>query len=369
MIAAARKLMAPPTLTRYLGRAYLMRFLVLLVSVTIVLQLLDLLTESEDILQAPGAGYSSVARYIQYRFPQLISQFAPFTALLAALLMYTMLNQHSEIVVMKASGLSAYQIVAPLILVSLGIAVVHFIFNEAIVTRATAHLRHWQANDYAVDLPPPPQGAMQSWVLDGNNLVEVKSVARNGRLLVIDDVTIYERNDEARLMGVVKADFAIYREDGWTLFEVRRFDLASREVTTEERAPWSTSVPPDRFMALAVAPEQVSFGELFSAIVRLESEGYPTRFLSASLHHKIASPAATILMPLLAAFAAFGVVRGGQLFKRAAIAMAFGFAFFIADNMLLAMGQFGRMPPLLAAWSPFLLFLGAGLLVLVYTED
>lgn len=364
-----RRLLAPPTIGRYLGRAYLTRFLILLVSVTVVLQLLDVLTESEDILRAPGAGYASVATYIKYRFPQLVSEFTPFTALLAALLLYVMLNQHSEVVVMKAAGLSAYQIVAPLMLVSVGIAVVHFVFNEAVVTRSTAQLRHWQANDYAVDLPAPPQGAVQSWLLDRGNFIGIKSIARNGALLVIDDVTIYERGEDGQLTSVAKADFAIYREDGWTLFELRRFDLATKEMTSLARSPWDTSIPPGRFMAMAVAPEQVTFGELFSAIVRLESEGYPTRFLSASLHHKIASPAATILMPLLAALAAFGVVRGGQLFLRATVAMAFGFAYFIVDNLLLAMGQFGRMPPLLAAWSPFLLFFGAGLLVLVYTED
>jgi len=76
-----------------------------------------------------------------------------------------------------------------------------------------------------------------------------------------------------------------------------------------------------------------------------------------------------LLMPLLAAIAAFGVVRSGQLFVRAAAALGFGFAYFIVDNMLLAMGQFGRMPPWLSAWSPLMLFLAAGLLVLVYSEE
>jgi lipopolysaccharide export system permease protein len=76
-----------------------------------------------------------------------------------------------------------------------------------------------------------------------------------------------------------------------------------------------------------------------------------------------------MLMPLLAAIAAFGVLRSGQLFIRAAIALAFGFAYFIVDNLLLAMGQFGRMPPSLSAWAPLFLFLTAGLLVLVYSEE
>lgn len=362
-------LLPPPILSHYLWRAYLIRFITLLISVTVVLQILDLLTASEDILAVPESNYSSVARYIELRFPQLLSQFAPFTALLAAILTYTTLNQHSEIVVMKAAGLSAYQIIAPLVVVSFGIAVIHFIFNESVVTKATAELHHWQDNDYALDIPPAPHGAARTWVLDGHNLVEVASVTQNGRMLVADDVTLYERDSEGSLKSVSKADFALWQDNSWTLFDIRRFDIDTHQVTTAEKQPWNTSVQPERFLAMAVVPEQVPFGSLVNAMAELEREGYPMRSLSASLNHKIAAPMATLLMPLLAALAAFGVARSGLLFIRIIIAMAFGFSYFIIDNLMLAMGQFGRIPPEVAAWAPFFLFLAAGLLVVVYTED
>ncbi len=74
-------------------------------------------------------------------------------------------------------------------------------------------------------------------------------------------------------------------------------------------------------------------------------------------------------MPLLAAVAAFGLARAGQLFLRAVFGMALGFAYFVADNFSLAMGNFGAYPPLLAAWAPFLLFLLIGETVLVRTEE
>ena len=58
-------------------------------------------------------------------------------------------------------------------------------------------------------------------------------------------------------------------------------------------------------------------------------------------------------MPLLAAVAAFGLARSGQVLLRAAVGMALGFAYFVADNFSLAMGNVGAYPPLLAAWAPF----------------
>ena len=65
-------------------------------------------------------------------------------------------------------------------------------------------------------------------------------------------------------------------------------------------------------------------------------------------------------MPLLAAVAAFGLARSGQVLMRAALGMALGFTYFIADNFSLAMGNAGAYPPMIAAWAPFILFLLIG---------
>ena len=67
--------------------------------------------------------------------------------------------------------------------------------------------------------------------------------------------------------------------------------------------------------------------------------------------------------------AAFGLARSGHLFFRAVIGLALGFTFFVADNFLMAMGSFGNIPPLLAAWAPFLLFFLIGETVLFRTEE
>jgi lipopolysaccharide export system permease protein len=75
------------------------------------------------------------------------------------------------------------------------------------------------------------------------------------------------------------------------------------------------------------------------------------------------------LMPLLAAVAAFGLARSGQVLVRASIGMALGFAYFVAENFSLAMGNVGAYPPLLAAWAPFFLFLLVGETVLIRSEE
>ena len=75
--------------------------------------------------------------------------------LLGALITFVTLNGNSEIIAMKASGVSAHQILAPLIVASIGVAALSFWFDDRIVARATASLDAWQDAHTA----PCPTGA------------------------------------------------------------------------------------------------------------------------------------------------------------------------------------------------------------------
>ena len=116
----------------------------------------------------------------------------------------------------------------------------------------------------------------------------------------------------------------------------------------------------------ADAESLTSLGKAISAI---RAAGFRTTELEGKWWHKISGPLSALLMPLLGSIAAFGLARSGQLFVRAIIGMALGFAYFVVDNAALAMGSFGGYPPLLAAWAPFLLFLLLGETVLIRTEE
>jgi len=123
-------------------------------------------------------------------------------------------------------------------------------------------------------------------------------------------------------------------------------------------------------MTLAkVDPDQLDFFTLKQRIAQMEKAGRGTAEARAGLWHKISSPLSTLLMPLLAAVAAFGLARSGQVLVRASVGMALGFAYFVADNFSLAMGNVGAYPPLLAAWAPFILFLLIGETVLIRSEE
>lgn len=358
---------ASRTITIYMARMFLMRFAGVLAALVIVLLALDLLGESGNILAYPGNGEAEIWRYLSLRAPQIIARFLPFSALLATLITFATLNQHSEIISMKAAGISAHQILAPLVLASIGIAALSFWFNDRVVARATMTLNAWQQVDYG---PIPARRGMKTniWVRDGDDLIHADQVVGRGPETRLSGVTIYDRQG-GQLKRIIRGKNGAPATGGWAIGDVSVFDVERGTVQNLPEFIAGADITPDRFTLSTVDADELSFGALRRAIHELKAAGRPTEALESGLWHKISGPMSAILMPLLAAVAAFGTARSGQLFIRAVIGMALGFLYFVADNFTLAMGNLGAYPPLLAAWAPFILFLLIGETVLIRTEE
>ena len=351
----------------YTVKLFVTRSLAVLFALVLVLMTLDLLGESGKILAVKGNGEAQLWQYVSLRMPLLISRFLPFSVLLGTLIAFTGLNQHSEVVAMKAAGISAHQMLAPLILASLVIAGGLFVFNEKVVVNANRQVTAWSDNDYK---PVPPESGILSnvWLLSGNDLIQARHVGGHGQNLHADNATIYDREGGV-LQRVVHAERAKPQAGAWLLSNVRIYDSAMNVVRRVPETNGLTGVQPDQLTLAKVDPDQLDFWTLKQRVGQLERAGRPTDEARAGLWHKISGPLSTLLMPLLAATAAFGLARSGQVLLRACIGMALGFAYFVADNFSIAMGNVGAYPPFLAAWAPFLLFLLVGETVLIRSEE
>ncbi len=355
------------TVAIYMGRMFLVRTFAVLAALVLVLQALDLLSNSGDILAYPGNGDSQVWQYVALRVPQIVSRFLPFSVLLGTILTLITMNQNSEIVALKGSGLSAHQVLAPLLVASLGVAVISFAFNDRVVARSTATLNQWQKVNYG-PLPIDRGDRANVWVRDGDDLIEVAQIRGRGDATRLGGITLYDRTS-GNLVAILRADHGRRVANGWEVSPATRFDVKSGTVRSLGAVVIAKDVRPDQFTLASVDADGLSFGALKAAIADLSDAGRPTKALEGSLWHKLSGPLSSVLMPLLGAVAAFGIARSGKLFVRAVIGMGLGFAFFVADNFALAMGNLGAYPPFLAAWAPFLLFFFIGEAVLIRSEE
>ena len=353
-------------LALYMVRLFVTRSLAVLVALVLILMTLDLLGESGKILAIPGSSDADLWRYVGFRIPILISRFLPFSVLLGTLIAFVGLNQNSEVVAMKAAGLSAHQILAPLVLASIAVAGILFAFNELVVVNSTRQVTAWSDNDYK---PVPPSSGMVSnvWVMNGDDLVHAGIAG--GQPFAIRQVELFDRSGGVLQREIVAARATPRPGGDWLLQDVKIYDANMNVI---RRVPQMAALPgltPTQLTLAKVDPTELPYWTLKKRIAELDAGGRPDDEARAGLAHKIAGPLSTLLMPLLAAVAAFGLARSGQVLLRAVIGMALGFAYFVVDNFSLAMGNAGTYPPLIAAWAPFLLFLLIGETVLIRTEE
>jgi lipopolysaccharide export system permease protein len=290
--------------------------------------------------------------------------------LLGTIITLATLNQNSEVISMKAAGLSAHQILAPLVVAAIGIAALSFVFNERVVARSTAALDLWEAVDYG---PIPHETGVKTniWVREGGDLINAGFVAGRGSGTLLRQIKIFRRINDSliTILSAPRGHFDAKAGKGWILEDAQQFDVARGTSRTLGTVHLGDGIRSDQFTLAKVNADGLSLEPLRQAVADLKDAGRPTAALEASLWHKFSGPLSSVLMPLLGSVAAFGLARSGRLFIRAVIGMSLGFAYFVADNFALAMGNLGAYPPLMAAWAPFLLFLLVGETVLMRTEE
>ena len=246
----------------YMVKLFLTRSLAVLFALVLVLMTLDLLGEAGKILAVPGNGDSALWHYVALRIPMLVSRFLPFSVLLGTLIAFVGLNQNSEVVAMKAAGLSAHQILAPLIVATIGIAVLLFAFNEGVVVNSTRAVNAWSDNDYK---PIPPASGVSSniWLLDGDDFVRAGLVAGRGPRMTLRQVSLYDRTGGV-LQRVINAKSAAPdpASRDWLLRDVEIYDAGQNVVRHQPVLKALTGIRPDQFTLAKVDPTELNYRTL-----------------------------------------------------------------------------------------------------------
>lgn len=351
-------------LSRYLIKSFVVRFLALLFGLVVFLQTLDLLAQANIVLEGGGPPAASLFRYVLLRMPSLVETVAPLAALLGALTAFAVLATNSEIIAMRAAGRSVLSLVGGLSAVGLAFAVMLFVFSDRVVVNANTELEEWRDNDFKSTVEEPVTGE-NSWLTEGNTILRVGKIQRGGE--VLRDVRLFRLGDNAEVVDIISIRLAIWENGKWSMFEPKR---VGGTVPAETPVAWETNMRPEHFARFAnQAPNQLSLNALQEYVGESAMGSRPGYFYSTWIQQKIAGPLALALMPLLAGIAAFAHHRQGSSVMAVVWGITFGFMFVVIDNILLAMGQFGSLPPAVAAWLPIALFATVGFWIVFNFEN
>ena len=350
------------TLSLYLLKLISGRILTALLVLVGILQILDLLDVTTDILDR-DLGASGVAYYALLRLPRLIEQAAPLATLAGSLFAFGKLAGDSAVTAMRSTGISAYRLTVMAIPAALAIALTQLTIGLVIAPQTDARLSEW----WQASAPKDPKKAVEPVTFRvGDEIVVAVPRDPDGRSL--EKVTIYRRDGSGRLVQRTNADAAVWENGQWRLVQPR-FETVGPNAISESQAAsqtWTDKLTPGDIRALAGGETTVTPAEASRALTGGLSVR-PRTFYDTQLQRSWAAPVACIVMMLLAAPAALANFRGGGA-TLIVTCLAGGLLFLVFDGAFTALGENGAAPPILAAWAAPAIFAAAAITVLLYKE-
>jgi len=358
------------TFTRYALRTFLGHFVMLWVGFTSLLQIVDLLNNSDEVLDRHPHDAGAVVEYAVWRLPELAVFLIPFSVLMATLLSLAKFERSNETLALKSAGAPYYQILLAFLPAVGLVALLHFALTDQIVPRAITHLME---RDLYVDKKSKSDEEDQNvWVQDGEMIVQVAQVENQG--LELFNMRLYQRDRTGNIIDqkfVRHATFDVATLK-WTLEQTEDTKVVpghGTEVTLIPTATWDTKLGPQEFSELIERPQAMTTKRLWSFATSAQIGVRPTYFYETWLQKRVALPVSTILMILLAAPVALSFGRRDKgVASGMAIGFGLGFLYFITEGLVQSLGESGAVPPFFAAWLPALLFASIGGLWLIRLE-
>jgi lipopolysaccharide export system permease protein len=350
------------TLASFLVRLMAGRILMALAVLVGILQILDLLDVSTEILER-NLGIGGVAYYSALRLPRLIEQAAPLAVLAGSLFAFAKLAGESAVTAMRSTGISAYRITATAVPAAVALAVVQLVIGMTIAPRTDAVLGEWWQKTATKKI----EKAIDPVTFRvGDEIVVAVPRDPDGRSL--EKVTIYRRDATGRLEQRTSAPAAVYDDRRWRLIEPRFETLGAASVAegAAREMSWTENLTPGDVRTLAMGETSVTPAEASRALAGGLSIR-PRSFYDTQLQRAWAAPLACIVMLLLASPAALANFRGGGA-TLLAQCLAAGLLYLVFDGAFTALGENGAAPPLLAAWAAPAMFAAIGITVLIYME-
>jgi len=354
----------PRLLDLYVLRRFFSYFALLMAAFVFLFETFTFFELLDDIARNK-VPFLVVVDYFRYLAPYLMYNLAPLGALVAVLVTLGIMSKNNEIVAIKASGISLYRLAVPLLLAGLGLTVTLVVLDD--IYLPYANQRQDALHNLIKGRPPQTYTRPQRWIFGENDKIYNYDLFDPNQKL-FGGLTVLEIDiDNFQLKRRIFASRARWSESQnvWILEGGWVRDFSDDTVSRYERLPPVTSLPeltepPGYFNREVRQAFQMSWRELRVYIEGLHSAGFDVSNLTVQWHRKLAFPLMAPIIMLLAIPFAFLVGTRGAL-GGVALGVAIGIAYWSLAELLQALGGVGQLPPVLAAWSPDIIFFFFGL--------
>jgi len=332
-----------------------------------------LLIDFVEVGQRMDLTFTGTARLVMMKSPAVMVVVVPFMLLFGTLAAFVALNRRSELVAMRAAGVSAWRFILPAATVAFLFGVVTITLLNPVTANLTDQFERAEAAQTAGRVKAEPKAI---WLRQGDDrsqtVIHARSRDSDKPGVALRGVTFYQFNltphGEMTFASRIEAEEADLKVGSWALREV---DEATPGAGARHYDTMSvpTMIANGRDVERFSSPDAISFWALPRVIRQTEQAGFSSLGYRLRLQQLLATPLLFAAMSILAAAFSLRLMRLGGLAALATSGVALGFVFFFLNEFSGALGQAEVIPLFAAAWAPPVLALLSGLTLLCYTED
>ena len=367
----------PNLLDVYVGRQYLSVFLVAFVALVGIFYIATLIDLADKLLGGV-ASTSVLLRYFYFATPQYVYYIIPMAALVATLVTIGVLTKNSELIVMRACGISLYRSALPLVLFGVLFSVLLFVLQEQVLAESNREAQ--RLNAIMRGYPMQTVGVLnRQWIIGRHGDI-YRYQAFDPRRDRFSQLSIFHLSDRGwRLDELTYANEVVLARgadesltwvahNGWTRefgttthrgavrTAVKYVPFAEQPVSLESPTYFKTDEPD---------ADRMTYSELRSYIGELKASGYQVTPYQVQLQQKLAFPFVAMIMTLIAVPFAVTTGRSGAIYG-IGVGLVLAIVYRTALSLFGALGSGGWVDPALAAWAPNILF-GAAAAYLLLT--
>ena len=338
---------------KYLAKTVLQSIgvvLLLLIGLQIFIMFVD---QAGAIGQGEFSLWQSVI-YILLAAPYQVYLFFPVAIMLGCLLGLGILASHSELIILRANGLSISGIIWIVLKALLLLILIVTLLGELVFPRMNGLAESRKA------LLTSSGKALRTeqgvWVRNRNSFIHIEKVHSKTEL---EDIVEYAFDDHYELKTVRQAKSAHYHQRTWTLNNISDtyFNVNTVENAHYSEMMWSVQLRPTLIDATKVAPTEMTLPELHHYIHDQSRNHLQSSNFELVFWQRILQPLSSCIMMILAIPFIFGPLRSSTLGSKFLAGVTVGFGFHILNKFFGPISLVYQLPPMLAAVAPPLCFL------------
>jgi lipopolysaccharide export system permease protein len=347
-----------PGMSSYLRRRVGSQILVLLLAIGALIQVLELLDVTTDVLRR-DQGLRGILYYALLRTPSVLVMALPPAVLIGTLLALHSMARNLEITSMRASGIGVMRMLAYLLPLGCVLALAQFALSETVLPGADNDLKEWWSAS-----APADDVSSRLWAPTRGGTAALDSVSPDGRLL--KGVRLYVRSPDGLIARRIVAREARWNGKSWLLEDVWETRLVEGRVVREhaQQRDWDTNLRPDDVLRLDVDHPRLSSSMLAEVIAGTRAGTLPHRYYQTVFYRSFTAPLGIFVMLLLALPTACLLPRSTTGGRAMATALVLGLGYLLFDGVIAALGTSARWSPLLIALAAPIVFVLIGLLQL-----